>query len=141
MVTAAAPSYLEQEGTPGHPRDLVDHTCLSYAYVEGGTAWRFEGPDGPIRVRFEPRVHCNNGHALAKIAAKGSGVVHLPTFIACDHLADGSLVPILEDFEPKPLGLHVVYPPGRPVAAKVRAVIDYLAEAFGDPPTWDTPGS
>jgi DNA-binding transcriptional LysR family regulator len=141
MVTAAAPSYLARAGAPAHPRELVDHACLSYSYVEGGTAWRFDGPDGPVRIKFQPRVHCNNGNALAKIAARGSGVVHLPTFIACDQLNDGSLVPILTEFEPKPVGLHVVYPPGRPVAAKVRAVIDFLAEVFGDPPTWDQPSA
>jgi DNA-binding transcriptional LysR family regulator len=137
MVTAAAPSYLEAAGTPKHPRELSDHACLSYAYVESGLAWRFNGADGPVRVRFQPRLQCNNGHALAMAAIQGLGVVHLPTFIAAKPIRDGDLVPILWEYEPTPLGLFVVYPPGRPVAAKVRAVIDFLAEECTGQPFWD----
>lgn len=137
MITAAAPSYLERAGTPLHPRELPSHACLSYSYVEGGLAWRFGGADGPIRVRFQPRLHCNNGQALAMAAMQGLGIVHLPSFIAAKALRDGDLVPILCEFEPTPLGLFVVYPPGRPVAAKVRAVIDFLAQECTGQPFWD----
>ena len=138
-VVAAAPSYLDRRGTPQVPRDLVDHSCLGYSYSAGGNEWRLRGPDGVHRHRFRPSVVANNGSALAAMAAAGAVVVQMPTFILERYLRSGTLVAVLAENEPPPLGLYAVYPPGRPLAAKVRAFIDFAAATFTDPPYWDAP--
>jgi len=138
-VVAAAPSYLARHGTPVVPRDLVDHSCLGYSYSAGGNEWRLRGPEGIHRHRFRPCVVFNNGSALAAMAAAGAGVVQMPTFILERYLRTGTLVAVLAEHEPPPLGLYAVYPPGRPLAAKVRSFIDFAAETFTDPPYWDRP--
>jgi hypothetical protein len=33
--------------------------------------------------------------------------------------------------------LHAVMPPGRATTARVRALVDHLAAAFGPEPSWD----
>jgi len=137
MVAAASPDYLARRGTPAHPRDLAQHDCLGYAYLGTGFTWRFEGEDGPIDVRFTPRMQSNNGNALLSAAAGGLGVVMMPSFILATRIRDGSMTPILQDFEAKPRGLYAVYPPGRPVAAKVRAFIDHLVDELSGEPLWD----
>ena len=140
-VLAAAPSYLARRGTPAAPRDLVDHACLGYSYSSaGGGDWNLRGPEGIHRHRFRPCVLANNGTALAAMAAAGFGIVHMPTFILERHLRSGALVTVLPDNEPAPLGLYAVYPPGRPLAAKVRAFIDFAVATFTDPPYWDDLG-
>lgn len=136
-VLAAAPSYLERRGVPTVPRDLQDHDCLGYTYSSTATAWTLNGPDGVHHHRFRPRVLINNGNALTALAASGMGVLQMPTFILERYLISGSLVMVLPDYELSPLGLYAVYPPGRPLAAKVRAFIDFAAATFTDPPYWD----
>jgi DNA-binding transcriptional LysR family regulator len=42
----------------------------------------------------------------------------------------GRLKPILQEFEPPPLPIYVVYPSRRHLSAKVRAFADFLAERF-----------
>lgn len=136
-VLAAAPSYLERHGVPAVPHDLRDHVCLGYSFSAGGTSWTLGGPDGPHHHRFRPCVLANNGDSLAAMAEAGFGIVQLPTFIMERCLREGSLAVVLPEFEPDPSGLHAVYPPGRPLAAKVRTFIDFAVETFTDPPYWD----
>jgi len=138
-ILAASPAYLERHGTPATPRDLQDHACLGYSLSTGGTVWTLQGPDGVHLHRYHPRIIANNGDSLAAMAAAGLGIVHMPTFILCRYLQQGALVQVLPAHEPSPVGLYAAYPPGRPLAAKVRAFIDFAAATFTDTPYWDQP--
>lgn len=139
-VLAAAPSYLARHGAPTVPRDLTTHACLGYSYSAGGCEWVLHGADGVQRHRFKPRVLANNGDSLVAMAAAGLGIVQMPTFILDRHLCRGDLAIVLPDHEPPPLALYAVYPPGRPLAAKVRAFIDFAVATFTDRPYWDVAG-
>jgi len=130
MTTSASPEYFARRGTPAHPNDLKDHDCLGYDYLEGGEAWVFHGPTGLVRRRFKPRIRANNGDMLAAAAIAGHGILHTPTFTVAEALATGALTPILEDWAPPSLALYAVYPAGRPLPAKTRAFIDFLASHF-----------
>ena len=44
----ASPAYLERRGAPHHPRDLVQHDCLTFATT--GQSWAFESRRGLINV-------------------------------------------------------------------------------------------
>jgi DNA-binding transcriptional LysR family regulator len=41
------------------------------------------------------------------------------------------------DFEPEPYGVHALYPHSRHLAAKVRVLVDFLAERYRGTPPWD----
>ncbi len=129
-LTAASPAYLDRRGRPAAPAELSSHDCLGYSYLNGGTVWQFDGPTGPVRHRFVPRLLSNNGTALAAAAVAGFGVVQMPAFIIGDAVAAGQLEEILGDHRRADSALHAVYPAGRPPAAKVRAFIDFAVDAF-----------
>ncbi|WP_051244446.1 LysR family transcriptional regulator [Thalassobaculum salexigens] len=131
-LTAAAPSYLARRGRPQTPADLSAHDCLGYSYLNGGGLWAFEGPPGQIRHKFKPRLMSNNGTALAAAAEQGLGVVQMPAFIIGDAVRAGRLEEILVEFRKPDVGIYAIYPAGRPLAAKVRAFIDFSVSVFGD---------
>ncbi len=54
----------------------------------------------------------------------------IPVWMFTDEITTGRVRIILQDFEPSALPIHAVYPSRRQVAAKVRAMIDFLAGAF-----------
>ena len=64
----------------------------------------------------------------------GAGIAVVPTWLFPDEIEDGHVTILLEQFEPRQLPIHVVYPSRRQLAAKVRAMIDYLAADFGISP-------
>lgn len=138
FTVMASPAYLEKNGTPVHPSDLEGHNCLAYSYQESPQSWRFRNPDPPREervVRVKGNFMANNGNVLAAAGAAGMGVQQSPTFICADYLRTGALVPLLERYEPEPLGIHALYPPNRHLSAKVRVFIDFLTARFSAPET------
>lgn len=125
-IVCASPAYLERFGTPTHPTHLATHRCLRYRYRQSGDQWVFPGPTGDVVVDVSGPVVADNGDALLELAAAGLGVTQLPDFIAHGALAEGRLVPLLEDFAEPPRTIWAVMPPGRHQSTKVRVVVDHL---------------
>ena len=63
-LLCAAPAYLKSHGVPRHPRDLVEHRCLSF--LPTGPEWIFDGPRGRITIQVRPLLSSNEGHVLVK---------------------------------------------------------------------------
>ncbi len=137
QLLLASPAYVAAAGKPLHPRDLAGHAALAYAHGGRVEQWRFHVGSRLETVRVEARFRADNGDLLAEAAAAGLGIVMLPTFIASDHIARGTLVPLLPEFPLPEAGLHAVMPPARAVTARIRALVDFLAARFGPEPSWD----
>lgn len=138
-VVCAAPSYLAARGTPTTIAELAQHNCLGYTLSRpvGVERWWF-GVKGDIEVGISGNLRANNGDALRKAALAGQGIIYQPTFIVGDELRSGALVAVQLDHPPITLGgIYGVYAPGRNPPAKVRVLLDFLADAFTDPP-WAT---
>jgi len=132
MLVCAAPSYLDQRGVPRRVAELAQHNCLSYTLspMQDARTWAF-GPDGEVRVPISGDLLANNGNALLAAAVGGQGIIYQPHFIVGEALDAGRLVALELDQPVIELGgIHVLYPPDRRPPAKVRVMIDYLAEAF-----------
>ncbi|AXT47912.1 MULTISPECIES: LysR family transcriptional regulator [Chromobacterium] len=130
-LVVAAPSYLQRCGTPAKPADLAEHQCLLYALTAQPNLWDFTAPDGSSgRVRVKGMLRANNGDILTDAAVHGMGVILQPRFLVEQGLADGTLVPLLSDYDWHCLDLSAVYPARRHVPGKVRAFVDYLQQFF-----------
>ena len=136
MLVCAAPAYLDQRGVPRRVAELTQHNCLSYTLSakQGRRHWSF-GTAGEHRVPVHGNLTANNGDALLAAAVRGQGIVYQPEFIVGEAVARGELVALVLDKPPVELGgIHVLYPPDRRPPAKVRVMIDYLAEVFAPRP-------
>lgn len=128
----ASPAYLDAHGTPTHAAQLGEHRLLGYANVTG--PWRFRGPGGAeVAVRAEGPLVANSGEALIPAIIAGLGIARLPGFIIGPNIADGSVVEILTDWAPGPIGLHLLTPPSPLRPARVEALITFLAANLRDP--------
>jgi DNA-binding transcriptional LysR family regulator len=137
-VLCASPAYLRKHGEPKQLRDLAKHNCLLYTLSPKLNDWRFLAPDGTGHsVRVNGSLHANNGDVLRLAALGGHGIILQPTFIVGDDLNNGSLVPILGDYMPGEINIHLVYPHNRYLTAKVRSFIDFIADRFRGEPSWD----
>ncbi len=127
----AAPRYLADHGTPTHPAQLGEHRLFGYSNVVG--PWRFHGPgDADVSVRVQGQLIANSGEALLPALLAGLGIARLPDFIINAHLATGALVPILADWAPGPIGLHLLTPPSPLRPARVEALIAFLGTRLRD---------
>ena len=135
-VVCASPDYLRAHGAPRTPADLARHACIVYAYV--GSEWHLQGDDGkPHSVRVRSAMQANNGDTARIAALDGMGIIWQPTFLVGPDLRAGRLVPLLPGYRIADIDILAVYPSRRHLSAKVRAMIDFLAEEFGGVPPWD----
>jgi DNA-binding transcriptional LysR family regulator len=61
IVLCATPTYLKRAGKPKHPSELRSHSLLAYSYMAMKDSWDFDGPDGVVSVKTNPRIRANNG--------------------------------------------------------------------------------
>ncbi len=128
-LLVACPGYLEQNGTPQYPEDLVQLSCLSFRVEADQTIWHFKSGDSVSSVPILGRVQVSSLIFLREAAKSGLGIAMLPTWVARNDLNSGRLVPVLPGYplEPPATPVSAVYPTGRNLASKVRVFINFLA--------------
>lgn len=128
MVACASPDYLARQGSPDHPTQLAEHSCLTYTLSD--PEWLFTQGKQSYRVRPNSTMRANNGRALALAASQGLGVIMQPHFIVGDYLEQGSLVPLLEDYSLPHFNLYLVYPHRHFLPNRVKCFVDYMEACF-----------
>ncbi|QNK69941.1 LysR family transcriptional regulator [Variovorax sp. PAMC26660] len=133
MALCAAPAYLAERGHPGTIGEMQSaqgtHEAVLYARDGQVSAWRFHDAQGRlVDVMLPSRLRCDSAEVLLEAAIGGMGLARLPSWLAADALAAGTLVRVFE--EPKPFGfeLNVIRSRSRYLPFKTRVVIDWLAE-------------
>ncbi|WP_227814438.1 LysR family transcriptional regulator [Nitrogeniibacter aestuarii] len=140
IIAVASPGYIEAHGLPRHPEELDGHQMIGYAYAASGDVWRFESDaEGVVEVNTKPRARANNGDTCRSLILDDVGIGMEPDFLVADDLAAGRLVHLFPQFRCREIGIYVVYPSRKHLSVKVRALVDFLADAFREPP-WSRAG-
>jgi DNA-binding transcriptional LysR family regulator len=130
-VLCASPTYLEKHGTPMHPTELRSHSCLHYGQIAMEHRWTLTGVDGEYTAIVQGMLCSNNGEVLRDAAIRGLGVTLLPRFIVEPALQQGTLQIVLPNYHPSELFIEVLYPVNRHLSTKIRLLVDFLQERFG----------
>lgn len=136
-VLCASPGYLKRRGHPTQPQDLRSHDCITHAF--GSRAEYRLGQAGRLTtVAVSGRLSGNDTEVLRQAALAGAGIAMLPTYFVGDELKQGTLVRLLPEHEPEPLGIHAVYLSRQYQPLPLKLLIDFLAARFGgDVAPWD----
>ena len=127
----ASSEYLKTHGAPANPNELVGHNCLIYSRGHSPDSWAFRDEQGKdFNVKVKGNIHSDMGHLLLNAAVNSMGLLKAPTFMVSNALEQGRLQTVLDTFTPAKTGLYAVYPYSKLVSKKVRAFVDYLAEAW-----------
>ena len=130
-ITCASRAYLRVHKAPSRPRDLARHRCLMHLNVSPDQVWRYIDAQGrDASVKIDPAHTSNSVAALKEMTIAGMGVSLMPEYAINAELKTRALVPLLPRYRSPSLPLHVLYPPNRYLAAKVRVFVDFLVERF-----------
>jgi DNA-binding transcriptional LysR family regulator len=128
-VLVAATCYLQRRGHPATPEELLDHNCLLLRFPGSKQShWTLNGEDGPITLPVSGRFDADDGDVLTDWALQGEGIALKPYWEVADHIRRGDLQIVLQDFEPTPVNLVLLYPHRQLLPANVRAFADFLIE-------------
>ncbi len=130
MVVVASPAYLARFGTPQGIGDLDRHNRLGFGYVRTVDGWPMLKDGETVVVPAVGRIQASDGEALRRLALEGNGLARLAEFTVREDIAQGRLVPVLEDLNPGDReAFHAIHiGQGGPLPSRVRALLDFLAE-------------
>ncbi|HET6906155.1 MAG TPA: LysR substrate-binding domain-containing protein [Rhodanobacteraceae bacterium] len=135
VVLVASPQFLAQHGEPKAPEDLSSLPVLSMFEQEGDQVWElFDSNCAARRVSVKPRLVCGEFRVLIEAALAGSGIAWLPESACVEELRSGRLRQVLPEWGLPQGILHIVYPSRRGMLPAVRALVDFLVEAFEHSP-------
>ncbi|MEO1554892.1 MAG: LysR family transcriptional regulator [Pseudomonadota bacterium] len=126
MTIVAAPEYLEGKGTPIHPRDILNHDAICYAFGMGGqhAPWGFEGPDGSYTMQPKPRMVANDMRSLLHYVERGLGLAYVYREIAAPYIAENSMIELLTDHLSKLPRYSLNFRSKRNMTRRLRAFVD-----------------
>lgn len=127
--TMAAPAYLQQRGTPSHPKELKQHYCITGSIDH----WHYQHISDPklhAEVAISGGFKCKNGRAMIASAIAGNGIVRLPTLYCPDELANQTLVPVFSDWKVADTPVYLVYHQDPHRALRFNMFAQYVVEEF-----------
>jgi DNA-binding transcriptional LysR family regulator len=123
-VVCASSRYLRAHGVPRRPDDLRSHRMVRFTGLVPRNEWQLRIQSRKVIVPIESVYTGNQAESCIDACMAGVGLsVFLSYMVAAVHSA-GQLRYVLEEYEPEPLPVHVVYPHSRALSANVRSFVD-----------------
>ena len=94
--------------------------------------WRFGPSQRGAVVRLSPRLLVDDVETQLQAVLSGRGIARVLSYQVTDQLAAGSLVRLLQEFEPEPLPVQLVTSSRSHLAPKVRAFLDSAVKTLRD---------
>ena len=142
MHACASPDYLNENGRPASPSDLIAHQSILLDLPDYPTSWTFlrDGRE-PITVALKGHFTSSNAMALKQLALDGAGVAVLADWTAGRELASGALIDLFPDHEVTGDNLNtkawLVLPRKDYVPARVRLFSEFLIKSFSRGAPWN----
>ncbi|ACD19486.1 LysR family transcriptional regulator [Paraburkholderia phytofirmans] len=122
---------------PVDPEDLLAHECIVYTEMSNSNSWTFtagagaSATRGTLRsVRVAGHIQTNSSEVLRLAVVTGMGIGYAPTWLFENELASGEVVRLMPYWESPQSPIHLVSPPERKHAAKVRAFVEHVSTAL-----------
>ena len=128
IMLVAAPDYLDRNGPPERPADLLRHDCLHYTNLPGNLTWPLRRGSRTIRQPVRPSFFSNNTELLHSMAVNGRGLALLPEFIIRDDVEAGRLVVLMPEYALPDLPVSLVYPSGKLLTGAMRSFLDFASK-------------
>jgi DNA-binding transcriptional LysR family regulator len=126
IVVCGSPSYLKTHGEPKDLSDLADHNCITIDDYTTPSAWKFVRGRNARVAPIKSRLRVNTSEAAVLAAIEGAGLARVMSYKMDAAKAAGKLAIVLEEFEPQPIPVHIIFTPRKPVPIKLRAFLNWM---------------
>jgi DNA-binding transcriptional LysR family regulator len=136
MAVVGTPSYFAKRIAPDRPQDLTSHDCINVRLpTHGGLLpWDFKKGTRELNVRVEGQMTFNGFPQVVDAALAGMGLAFVLEDVVKRHVADGTLMRVLEDWCEDFPGYHLYYPSRRQPSPAFSLVVDTLRFRSGGHP-------
>lgn len=139
-LLVASPAYLAARGRPAIPGDLSAHEGIRMSNIAGSDTLILQGSDGERHtVPFGGRIRIDHGLAAREALVAGRGIAPAHQWLVGDLLTAGQLEVLLPGYSLPSIPLSMLIVPERAGIARVRLLVDFLAEQIGSIPGIEKP--
>ena len=126
LVVVGSPEYFQSHKMPKTPHDLKEHPCIGLRSKETAYRWEFEKGRKALSVSAEGPVVFDDTNLAIQAALNGIGLGLSFEDAVADHIKEGRLIQVLNDWcQPFP-GHFLYYPSRRNQPAALSALIKTL---------------
>lgn len=130
-LLCASPAYLKQRGTPRYPSELTQHDCIGIRQGdEAYGVWNLSSGKQTETIKVRGTLSSNDGGTALSWALDGHGILMRSEWDVAKYLHNGRLKLVLENWQTPPADIYAIYPQRLQTAARVKALVSHLSEAF-----------
>ena len=118
----ASPTYLNANGSPETPEELLGHRLLAFSRWRPKARWRLYSAKGVEKaIAFLPYLSMNDYLGLAEALKAGVGIGELPPLVRPDLVRDRHLIEVTPKWQFPVFNLSLVHLGNRHISRAVRA--------------------
>jgi DNA-binding transcriptional LysR family regulator len=125
-VICATPKLLNQIGAITEPKDLSKVPCIHFTGLSHGNNWHLHQDDKIHSIPVKGPFSCNNITSALKVVKEDLGLGMFLSYQVEQEIASGELRLVLENFEPPPLDISIVYTHSKLMSMRTRYFVDWL---------------
>lgn len=129
VLLCATQEYLDKNGTPKHPKELVSHNGLFYQLHDLiHDKWIFMRNGAEYKIKMRGDRASNDGDLVRRWCVAGKGVAIKSCLDMANDLLSGKVVNVMPEFKPSTTELWLICPSRQSITPAVRLLRELLKE-------------
>lgn len=126
----ASPALLARFPKVSKPEDLQALPWIAISTFYQRHVELFDGAAQPTRIAITPRLSTDSLYVARNTALTGLGVALVSSWTVKEHIQEGRLIPLLPEWQPTALPVHLVYPWSRYYPARLRRFLEMMKQVM-----------
>ena len=128
QVVCVSPALLDELGyIPQYPKELSDLPCVCFSGISPNSIWHLNDRGKRIDIKVDGNFICNQAKTSVDACIAGLGFGLFYNYQVMPWIDSGKLKIILNQYEPEPQPINLVYPHSRLMATRVRTLVDWFS--------------
>jgi DNA-binding transcriptional LysR family regulator len=123
-VVCATERYLRSNGIPEVPNELQGHRCIRHTGLAPRSEWHFKVGRRNVSIPINSMITCNEIDTSLNACINGLGLGMFLSYQVAPYRKSGQLRYVLEQFEPEPVPVYVIYPHSSLLSNRMHAFVD-----------------
>jgi DNA-binding transcriptional LysR family regulator len=127
-MIVGSPSYFSWHSKPGTLSDLMKHNCITLRLASSGGiyAWELQNDGHDVEARVSGQTVFTSAWPMVQAALSGNGLAFVTEDLVAEHIREGRLISVMQEWCKKFPGLHAYYPSRRHESRALRIVIEAI---------------
>ncbi|EME8858621.1 MULTISPECIES: LysR family transcriptional regulator [Enterobacter] len=126
----ASPALLARFLKVSKPEDLQALPWIAISTFYQRHVELFDGAAQPTRIAITPRLSTDSLYVARNTALTGLGVALVSSWTVKEDIQEGRLIPLLPEWQPTALPVHLVYPWSRYYPARLRRFLEMMKQVM-----------